>query len=392
MRKIRKVFLYFCLLSFSLLTFRGNGIFVNLLNGDKPKKDGPKEIVFNEELKNELSDSVRSWAMRTHANVSVLLAGPEGVFFNEGFGQTGYAMPKPIGPDAVFQLASVSKQFTAAAIMLLKQEGRLDYDDDIRKYFPDIRFKGVTIRHLLNHTSGIPEYINHNLPYSKYYKKDVPLENWDLLHIMESHTLKPDFKPGFQHRYCNTGYALLALIVEKVSGRNFSEFLHERIFDPLGMNATFLYSERINYRGLQIVPPEKDLFYNDYRNTVYGDKGVFSTTTDLYKWDRALYDTIPLHPEVLADAFCTANTTCTPEVMYGFGWRLRSSPNGRKYVYHGGLWNGYNPFFIRFIQDKATIIILSDNTKYHSFAFSQGLIKKILGETAQNDSVATTGE
>ncbi len=271
---------------------------------------------------------------------------------------------------SAFQLASVSKMFAAMAVMILKNDGLLDYDTDIREYIPGFPYEGITCRLLMTHRSGLPRYMS--LAHEKWKNKKKPLDNDHVLKLFEEYKPAPYFKPNHGFHYCNTNYALLASVVEAVTGRHFDEFVKERIFDPLGMDDSFVY----HMRDDSVVPlyVEKGVpgFYrrgwrwrrmeNDYLNGVMGDKNVYTSVDDLYKYDHAL-DNFTLVPDtVLREAFQKGSPKYwRRKDNYGFGWRIRTSRDST--VYHFGWWKGFRTFYIRDMRHQRTLIVLTNKDK-----------------------------
>ncbi len=271
---------------------------------------------------------------------------------------------------SAFQLASVSKNFAAMAIMILKKDGLLDYDTDIREYIPDFPYEGITCRLLMTHRSGLPRYMS--LALDKWQNKRKPLDNDHVLELFEKYKPKPYFKPNKGFHYCNTNYALLASVVEAITGQHFDEFVKERIFDPLGMNDSFVY----NLRGVSVVPLYIDKgvpgFYhrgwrwremeNDYLNGVMGDKNVYTSVEDLYKYDRALDNFTLVPKEILKEAFEKGSPKYwRRKDNYGFGWRIRTRRDST--VYHFGWWKGFRTFYIRDMRHQRTLIVLTNKDK-----------------------------
>ncbi len=270
----------------------------------------------------------------------------------------------------VFQLASVSKMFTAMAIMILKNDGRLDYEDSIQMYLPEFPYHGVTIRMLMTHRSGLPRYMS--IAQNHWENKKIPLTNDDMVDLFV--TWHPDryFKPDNGFHYCNSNYALLANIVEKASGMHFEDFMKERIFSPLGMDSSFIY----NMRGDTAVPlyVEKGVpgYYhrgwrwremtNDYLNGVMGDKNVYTSVDDFYKYDQALDNFTLLPDSVLREAFKPGSPKYwRRRNNYGFGWRIKDGMDST--VYHFGWWKGFRSFYIRDMKHHKTLIVLTNKDK-----------------------------
>ena len=271
---------------------------------------------------------------------------------------------------SAFQLASVSKMFAAMSIMILKNDGLVDYDADIREYIPDFPYENITCRLLMTHRSGLPRYMS--LAHEKWTNKRIPLDNDHVLQLFEEYKPSPYFKPDRGFHYCNTNYALLASVVEAVTGKHFDEFVKERIFEPLGMDDSFVY----NMRGDSVVPlyVEKGVpgFYhrgwrwrrmeNDYLNGVMGDKNVYTSVEDLYKYDRAL-DNFTLVPDsILKEAFQKGSPKYwRRKDNYGFGWRIRTKRDST--VYHFGWWKGFRTFYLRDMRHQRTLIVLTNKDK-----------------------------
>lgn len=279
----------------------------------------------------------------------------------------GYADPihrQTCTTSMVYQLASVSKQFTAAAIMLLKADGRLDFSDKVTKYLPELPYKSVTISQLLHHTGGMPNYM---FLVDKYWNKEYPPDNEDIIALMARYKLPEFFRPGYRYDYSNTGYMLLATIVQRISGLSLNQFLQRRVFEPLGMSNTHVYSSAdtgthkhhiVGYRPLKRGYASIPETLND---GPVGDKGVCSTLGDLFIWDRALYDGFPLSMEMLEEAFTPVMADNGRQVDYGYGFRIKEA-NGEKAIYHNGVWEGFRTNFHRYPAHQHTIIALNNTS------------------------------
>jgi CubicO group peptidase (beta-lactamase class C family) len=295
-----------------------------------------------------------------------VLVGHKGhVIYKKAF---GYANPKTrtkLNEGAIFQLASVSKQFTAAAVMLLQQRGLLSYKDKVQKYIPEFPYEGITIQMLLNHTSGLPNYmwlLEHH-----WNKKMIPY-NDDVIKLMAKHKLHLYFKPGTRFSYSNTGYVILASIVEQVSGTSYKKFLEGNIFKPLDMKHSFVYSPAIHKK------PQKKISgfrawgrgYRSIPNTIndgaVGDKGVYSTVNDLFKWDQALYSNKLISEKNKKRAFNPLTLKNGYNYPYGFGFRLKTIDSS-KVVYHYGKWNGFRTGLVRFVEDTNTVVVLNHTNR-----------------------------
>lgn len=332
-------------------------------------------------------------------NGSVLVAQRGVIIYQKAFGWGDYGKKDMLRTTSSIQLASVSKQFTAAAIMLLKQQGKLNYDDPLQNYFKDSLFAGITIRQLLAHRSGLPTYTYFCDDYYRKLKK-IPshFNNDSVVELMKRLRPVPDHQPNEKFDYNNTGYVLLASIVEQISGQPFARFMKENFFQPLKMNNTWMNTDSSRFT-------EKTKAYygkwkqwdENYLDGVVGDKGVFSTPGDLFLWDQALKHSKLLNKATLAEAF----VGYSPELIgketwnYGFGWRIRTFDDGAKAVFHNGWWHGNTTTFYRGVSDDVTVIILCN--KFNKSIYWVDPILEVLGahhlplvfpdEDGQSDSV-----
>lgn len=259
-----------------------------------------------------------------------------------------------------FHIASVSKTFTAMAVLKLWQDGKLNIDDAFSKYFPSFNYAGVTIRSLLNHRSGLPNYVY--FMETLGWDKSKFVSNEDVFNYLVSRKkeIKNIASPNTHFNYCNTNYSLLALLIEKISGLKYPAFLQETFFTPLQMKNTFVFdSSRLNtvnpsydWRG-RIIP------FN-FLDIVYGDKNIYSTVNDLLIWDRALSSGKIFSQKTLQEAYTGYSNEKNGIRNYGLGWRMNNYPNEKKMIYHNGWWHGNNASFIRLIEDSATIIVVGN--------------------------------
>jgi CubicO group peptidase (beta-lactamase class C family) len=265
-------------------------------------------------------------------------------------------------PNVNYRLASVSKQFTAMAIMILADAGKLSFDDPITKFFPEFPDYGkcIKVRHLLNHTSGLIAYEDIIPPGTT-----LPVLDVNVLRLLEAedHTY---FPPGAEFRYSNTGFAFLALIVEKVSGQQYSAFLREHIFKPLGMDGTLAYEQGISavsHRAYGYTAQNDGSWIKtdqSVTSSVLGDGGIYSSINDLFKWDQALYTSKVVSKKMLEQAFTPGeNTLHDNNLRYGFGWFI-SEYRGLRKIWHYGSSVGFSTRIERFPDQKFTVIILSN--------------------------------
>lgn len=324
-----------------------------------------------------LLDSIFSnMAEKGMFNGNVLIADKGSVIFEKSYGLTDHEARIKINRETVFELASVSKQFTAMGIVQLKRDNRLAYNDTIGKYIPELDFyTGVTIHDLLIHTGGLPDYMELA---DRYWDRSEIATNDDIINLFKQHRPEPVFKPGDRWEYSNTGYLILATIIERVSGKTFEEYLKEKIFLPLNMQNTFVYrrwynpQEVTNYaKGYifsdslkrEVVPSEDP----NYQNTVYldgivGDGMVSSNVDDLLKWDQALYGTALIDKDDKRDIFSSYLLNNNTETRYGYGWGVYKSKHYGSISFHSGEWAGYETYIERHTDNKKTVIVLQNSS------------------------------
>lgn len=267
----------------------------------------------------------------------------------------------PATPQTNYRLASVTKQFTAACILLLAEDGRLSLDDSLRQWLPSLPEAAttMTLRQVLSHTSGLIDYED-VIP----SEMTGQLHDADVLTILETQN-RTYFAPGTGYRYSNSGYALLALIVGKASGKDFATFLKRRVFTPLGMTSTVAHEEGIStvsHRAFGYSEEQGQWTRTDQSQTsaVLGDGGIYSSIDDLAKWDAALYDDRLLTARSRALAFTPLTDTDDPTVRYGMGWRITEEEIGGRTLWHSGESIGFRNVIVRYPEQRFTIVLLTN--------------------------------
>lgn len=278
----------------------------------------------------------------------------------------------PLQPDAIFELASVSKQFTAMIIMMLEEKGLLGYDDLVSGYLR-IPYKGITIRHLLTHTSGLPDY---QAIMDEHWNKLKVAGNPDILRYLRKYAPPSLFAPGEKYAYSNTGYVLLASIAEKVAHKDFISLCRDWIFGPLAMTDTDIRTPAEKQlltrmtRGhiyvpsrLQFVPADSfpSSNYTLWLGNRKGPGRISATAADLLKWSEALYTHRLVSARTLQEAFTPMRLNNGTLSNYGFGWDLAQDPIAGRIVWHNGDNPGYKTIIIRFIDHHQTVVLLSNN-------------------------------
>jgi len=292
---------------------------------------------------------------RGQFNGAVLVAERGDVIYRGAFGKANFQTNADLTPETPFCLASVTKQFTAMAIMILAEQGKLGYDDPVSKYVRELsrseRTSKITVRQLLTHTSGIPDF-------GDLVVDDSLLTQQGLIEVLlQKESLFSS--AGQKYRYSNPGYILLAIVVERVSGQSFSDFLEQRIFKPLGMGNTFVYDTPLKRNRQAAIGYNQFGQEDDVQATsIPGDGGIFSTVDDLFKWDQALYTDKLVPQSVLALAF-TPGKVKEGTSTYGFGWNVGDSASG-KYVWHTGSTAGFRAFIERRLTEKVTVVLLTN--------------------------------
>jgi CubicO group peptidase (beta-lactamase class C family) len=295
------------------------------------------------------------------ASVLVLLDGKPIV--KRSYGLADLENRSPSSPGTNYRLASITKQFTAAAVLLLRQDGKLNLDDPIRKWLPTlpVAVDSVTVRHLLSHTSGL-------IDYEDFVADDAPqVRDADVLGILEKQD-RTYFPAGSNYRYSNGGYSLLAMIVEKASGQRFAAFLRARIFEPLGMNATVAFEDGVSTvanraYGYSMVEGAWARTDQSSTSAVLGDGGIYSSIEDLAKWDAALYDDRLLARDSRKLAFTPVTHTDNPSIDYAFGWRITGET-----LWHSGETRGFRNVILRYPERRLTVAVLTNRNDPEPYA------------------------
>jgi len=292
---------------------------------------------------------------RGQFNGAVLVAEKGEIIYRKAFGKANFQTEADFTPETPSNIGSVTKQFAAMAIMILAERNKLTYDDSVSKYIPEFsstaHFSRITLRHLLTHTSGIPDYGDLGI-------EDSGLDQKGLIAalLQREDTLA---EPGLKYRYSNPGYALLGIVVERVSGKRFGDFLEQEIFKPAGMSNTFVHDGHGRKNERTAVGYGQFGQVDDADSTaIPGDGGMYSTVDDLFKWDQALYTDKLVRQSALVEAFSPGKVEQGTST-YGFGWNI-ADESGNKYLWHQGSQAGFRAFIGRRLTDKVTVIMLTN--------------------------------
>jgi CubicO group peptidase (beta-lactamase class C family) len=338
-------------------------------------------------------------------NGSILVAKNGEVVFENYQGFVNFKTKDPITSHTPFHLASVSKTFTGMAIMHLWEQGKLSLDDDIKKYFPELPYEGITIQQLLTHRSGLNNYVyflvnsktevyrvknkrGRWVKKTRVIKLPVQLKpgfltNQDMLDYMVANKPETIFQPDRNFRYSNTNYALLALIIEKVTATAYPKYMKDSVFTPLGMRDSYVFSIADTASYVPSFQANNVPYRLEKLDCIYGDKNVYSTVRDLLLWDKALYEGRFVSRSTQDLAYQPYSPENKSMHNYGLGWRLLTNPQER-IIYHNGWWHGNNTVFTRFVDDTATIIVLGN--RYNRNIYRARNLSKVF--TGSTDSTA----
>lgn len=303
-------------------------------------------------------------------NGSVLVGYQGHIIYERYFGYADKNAGRKLSADASVQLASTSKTFTATAIMYLHQHKYLNIDHPVKTYFPTFPYANVTIKMLLNHRSGIPDYLKW---YARYNKNTItPIYNDELLGMFAKYKPRLEFTPNTRFKYSNSNYAILARLIEEVTEMNYKDFMKQYVFDPIGMKNTFVYdpADGLPGKATKSYRASWEIFPIVFSDGIYGDKGIYSTVRDMYRWDQSFYDYEFMDSATTEYAYGPCSFETAGVKNYGLGWRMYCYPDGDKVVFHNGWWHGNNTVFLRFINDNFTIIVLGN--KYNKSIYQHG--------------------
>jgi CubicO group peptidase (beta-lactamase class C family) len=352
MKKVFSLLLYFQIIASSVSFGQGMSGSFTLSKGDL------------------IEDLLFSYYDNLQFNGSVLVVENNQIIYENTFGFADFENKEPLDGEIPFYLASLGKQFTAAAIIKLEEEGKLSLDDDLKKYLPMMPkiYDGIKIHHLLTHTAGVPDYINTlqitrpGLTNMDVYEALVKLRSLNSL-------------PGNKYRYSNSGYVLLAMVAQVAAGQTIEKYFQEQIFDAFEMNNSFVYSAatKNNPRVKGYTSKNKP---DDYELETVGDGGIYSTARDLYKWEQALNTGKFISKESLDKVYTQVILTNGRTRRYGYGWEIGSNSKG-KLVYHDGELAGFRTYIERQLVTDNAIIILTNNS-FSQVADLRNTLVKIL--------------
>ena len=302
-----------------------------------------------------VSDFVDKHLSERNFNGGILVAKNGVVVYERYSGFSNLRTKDSMTASTPMQVASTGKTLTSAAVLKLVQDGKMGLNDPVSNYFPGFPYPEVTVKMLLNHRSGIPDYLYYME--NMGWNRKVTATNQDVINTLISWKPKPVFRAGTRFNYCNTNYVVLASIIEKVSGIPFAQFMKDQFFDPLGMNNSFVKTSADSASVVYSYQGNGALWMPDFTDGPYGDKNIYSTCRDLLKWDQALYAGRIVTPALLDSAFTPYSNEKPGVKNYGLGWHLLILPNNKKVIFHNGRWHGFNSAFARLTDEQVTIIM-----------------------------------
>ena len=291
---------------------------------------------------------------------SILVAQNGEIIYEHYSGMSDFKKETPIKSDTPLHIASVSKVLTATATLLLIDSKKIKLDQKVNTILNDFPYEDITVRTLLNHRSGLRNY-SYFVDKKDVWNKRDTLQNSDLIPIINKHNIQLEFRTDSRFSYCNTNYAILALIIEKATKMDYRTAMSKLIFEPLGMKSTFVFDIRKHadttcnsYKGNYIKYPHNHL------DDIYGDKNIYSTARDLLKFDLATYNPSFLNKKLLKEVYKGYSYESRGKRNYGLGIRLLEWEDGKQLFYHNGWWHGNTSAYVKLIKEKTTLICLSN--------------------------------
>ena len=295
-------------------------------------------------------------------NGGVLIAKGESIIYEEYKGYRDMQTKEPLDEHSPMHIASVSKNFAAIAALKLVQEGKLSLSDSVSQFFPNFPYSGVTVKMLMNHRSGLPNYMHYMEKMG--WNKNQYATNQDVLNSLYTMHPRPEFRAGTRFNYSNTNFVLLAMIVEKLTALPYPVYLKSNFFAPLNMDDTYLYSLADTATAIKSYQWNGVPWKLDFLENTYGDKNIYTTPRDLLKWSLALSRGKVINTALLDSAFTPYSFERPGTHNYGLGFRLLMLRNGKKVVYHNGRWHGTNAAFAKLPDEDVTVIVIGN--RYNS--------------------------
>lgn len=317
-------------------------------------------------------------------NGSFLVAEDDKVLFHQAMG-SNHKQEGQLTTSYQYDIGSISKQFTAVAIMMLQEQGKLKFDDAVLSHLSDFPYANITIKQLLNHTSGLPDMMPYLTNLYRQGKVKASIDQFTIMNALKEQKPKVMYLPGEKWQYSNTGYVVLASLVSKISGQTYGDFLQKNIFAPLDMAHTVSRTSNTEHKITKRAYGFRQLINGQQRAydqipffDVEGMGGIYSTTSDLYKWDQALFSYKLLSIETWKEATEVTKTSDGNTKQYGLGFMLKPDDFENKKVGHSGHWRGFKSIYSRQLANNRTIIFLTNNGQDDSVDANEKAIDAIL--------------
>lgn len=336
-------------------------------NPNLPPPDTKALLAYNPKNEDKKIDAVMQEFHRTRGfNGNVLVAKHGKIIYEKAIGWADYLHRDSLKINSEFELASVTKTMTSTAILMLMEQGKLKLDDNVKKFFPDFPYDGVTIRLLLTHRSGMMNYVyfTDDLYRANHWNQKKGISNVDEMALIAKYKPHPFNQPDKRFLYNNSNFMVLGSIIEKVTGQSYADFMMGHIFKPSGMEHTHVYSKAVYDKiPVDVVGHDRGQWkYSVAQNFLdgpVGDKGIYSTVGDLYLFDRSLRAGRLLKQATMDSAYVPRNPMIHGHFSYGYGWRIFQAP-GQQVIYHTGWWHGFRHIYLRDIKDDITIVLLTN--------------------------------
>ena len=337
-------------------------------------------------IKEKLSDYYTEFWEKRHLSGGLLIARGDNILFEKYMGYVNIEAQQPVTPETSMQIASVSKLITSLAVLKLVEAGKLDLDQKVNSVLPEFPYEEISIRNLLSHRSGLQNYI-YLAENERYLWDSKFMTNEDVLGLFSKNMPDLSFPPDTHFSYSNSNFAILALIVEKVTKNPFPEAIKKMIFDPLEMDHSFIFQKQDSGKVALSYYTNGKPYPFDYLDYVYGDKNVYSTPEDLYRLSKAMFAPDFLKKDLLQQMFTPYSNEHRGTKNYGLGIRMTIFPNGKKLTYHNGWWHGSNAVFVHLLDEKVTIIAIGN--KFSNSVYSAFQTASLFGDYPLNLEIDT---
>jgi CubicO group peptidase (beta-lactamase class C family) len=313
-----------------------------------------------------IDDYMQTLHLHSGFNGNVLVAKHGKILYENAIGWADYLRKKKLTLQSQFELASVTKTMTSTAIMLLMEQGKLKLTQNVKEFFPDFPYDGVTIKLLLTHRSGMMNYVyfTDDIYRKEHRPQNKGISNKDEMALIAKYKPNRFNKPDIRFLYNNSNFMVLGSIIEKVSGKPYAQFMKENVFIPAGMKHTAVYSKaQYDKIPVDVIGHDRGQWrYSVAQNFLdgpVGDKGIYSTVGDLYLFDHALRTGVLLKKATMDSAYIPRNPMLHGHFSYGYGWRIFEAP-GQQVIYHTGWWHGFRHIFLRDMKNDITVVLLSN--------------------------------